>query len=169
MNPSSSSSWSAANTQPRFQTRRGQRQDPQTLALLLEQHLASPAPVNGRPFSLGDFTWYKITNPEMSLEIARGTSRVLLIQTPNQVVTHPELLTACTAVLFRVFGHGFEYFMGPDRRNNTVLRVCIRLHPDVTANEEVYAAFIQRAVEADQQAKALAAAPRWNGWSGPSE
>jgi hypothetical protein len=89
------------------------------------------------------------------------------IRTGRQVVITPEVLAMCRAVLFQLFGQGFWYIIEPDRRDNTVLRVFIRLDRNVTANEEVYRAFIQRAYEADQQAKRLAAAPAWNGWSGP--
>lgn len=132
---------------------------------LLGDHLRSIP--NGCNYTVIQTGWYILTDPRMTRLHAMNAGHEILIPTIHQVVINPEVLAACRAVVFELLGLGFRCFIGPDRRNNTVLRVFIRLHPNVTANEEVYRAFIQRVVVADKQAKKLAAAPRWDGWSGP--
>jgi hypothetical protein len=53
-----------------------------------------------------------------------------------------------------------------DRHDNTRLRILVRLTREVTATQAVYNAFIDNAEREDRQSKSLAAAPRWDVWSG---
>jgi len=136
-----------------------------SLPQILHRHLNQVLP--GTHHTLVSKVWYDGTNPDRTLEHAQTWTRQLRLTTESPVRLTYANVRECRAVLFQHMGPGFWFEVLTDR-SDTVLRVRISLHRNVTATPEAYNAFLARAAEEDRQAKALARAPAWNAFVGPS-
>ena len=137
-----------------------------TLPQHIAGHLQTLRPLRaGTPVFLRNIIWYSGTR-ERNLHQAREWQSVLIVPTGQEILAGPNDWDACRQELFRQFGPGFHFTVNVDRRDNTMLRILVRLTREVTATQAVYNAFIDNAEREDRQAKSLAAAPRWDAWSG---